>query len=229
MGQEIFTYLLSATLACGCSQDGIENEVLSRKIDKVVSSVNNSKQRYKSLDNLNDLLSEFRKCKNHERCLEMVSEFAKRVEANCPRFENLDYGSYIVSVRRFGLNVGYVITAQEEFGVDAAVRMDFCCRMLGRYKEFSFAIPWTAKAATESEFAFRERMNAAHVLRNEYAEEAASWKRFLFPHIREKIASNIRDEFDKDCAKLLSFPSAEDFRRSPMMTGTRCAEDRGVR
>ena len=32
--------------------------------------------------------------------------------------------------------------------------------MLGKYKESCFAIPWTAKAATESEFAFRERLTS---------------------------------------------------------------------
>ena len=96
--------------------------------------------------------------------------------------------------------------------------------MLGKYKESCFAIPWTAKAATESEFAFRERLNAAHVLMNEYAEEASSWKRFAFPHIRGKLSPDIRDEFDKECAKLLSFPSGEEFRRSPMMRRTTYAE-----
>ena len=213
-----FAWLLAVTLIYGCSQDGLENEALDRKIDEIASSVNNGKQRYKSLKNLNELLSEFRRCKTRERRLKKVSEFAKRVEKNCPRLENSDYSSYIVAVRRFGLNVGYVITAQEEFGVDVAVRREFCCKMLGKYKEFCFAIPWTAKAATESEFAFRERLNAAHVLMNEYAEEASSWKRFAFPHIRGKLSPDIRDKFDKECAELLSFPGAEDFRRSPMMT-----------
>ena len=121
-----FAWLLAATLVCGCSQDGLENEALDRKIDEIASSVNNGKQRYKSLENLNDLLSKFRKCKAHECRLNKIGEFAKRVEANCPRLENADYSSYIVAVRRFGLNVGYVITAQEEFGVDVAVRREFC-------------------------------------------------------------------------------------------------------
>lgn len=217
MAKKKIAWLLVATLVCGCSQDGLEDKVLDRKINEIASSVNNGRQRYKSLDNLNDLLSEFRKCKTRERRLKMVGEFAKRVEENCPRLKNSDYSSYIVVVRRFGLNVGYVITAQEESGEDILVRMDFCCRMIGKYKESCFAIPWTAKATTESEFAFRERLNAAHVLMNEYAEEASSWKRFAFPRIREKLALNVRDEFDKKCAELLSFPDAEDFRRSPMM------------
>lgn len=151
-----FIGLSLLTIACGCSQDGLENEALDRKIDEIASSVNNGKQRYKSLDNLNGLLSEFRKCKTHESRLKRVGEFAKQVEENCPRLENSDYSSYIVAVRRFGHNVGYVITAQEEFDEDITVCVDFCCRMLGKYKEFCFAIPWTAKTTTESEFAFRE-------------------------------------------------------------------------
>lgn len=224
MAKKKFVWLLAAALVCGCSQDGLENEALDRKIDEIASSVNNGKQRYKSLANLNGLLSEFRKCKTHERRLKMVSEFAKRVEQNCPRLENSDYSSYIVAVRRFGLNVGYVIAAQEEFGEDIIVRMDFCCRMIGKYKESCFAIPWTAKTATESEFSFRERLNAAHVLMNEYAEEASSWKRFTFPRIREKLTSDVQAEFDKKCAELLSFPSAEEFRRSPMMRRTISSE-----
>ena len=59
---------------------------------------------------------------------------------------------------------------------------------------------------------------------NEYAEEASSWKRFAFPHIRGMLSPDIRDEFDKECAKLLSFPSGEEFRRSPMMRRTTYAE-----
>lgn len=59
---------------------------------------------------------------------------------------------------------------------------------------------------------------------NEYAEEASSWKRFAFPRIREKLAPDAQTEFDKKCADLLSFPMAEDFRRSPMMTRTTSAE-----
>ena len=108
--------------------------------------------------------------------------------------------------------------------MDVAVRREFCCKMLGKYKESCFAIPWTAKAATESEFAFRERLNAAHVLMNEYAEEASSWKRFAFPRIRGKLTTDVRVEFDKKCVELLSFPSAEEFRRSPMMRATISSE-----
>ena len=59
---------------------------------------------------------------------------------------------------------------------------------------------------------------------NEYAEEASSWKRFAFPRIREKLATDVRVEFDKKCVELLSFPSAEEFRRSPMMRGTISSE-----
>ena len=213
----LISVVFCAVLFCGCSQDDSENEALDRRIDEVVSAVNRGKRRYECMDNLNDLLLEFRKCKNRERRLKMVRGFAKRVEEHCPRFDNSDYDSYIVAVRRFGLNVSYVITAQEKSGEDAAIRMDFCCRMLGKYKDSCFAIPWTAKATAESEASFRERVNAAHVLMNEYAEETASWKRFAFPRIREKLTPDDQDEFDKKCAELLSFPQAEDFRRSPMM------------
>ena len=51
MAKKKFVWLLAAALVCGCSQDGLENEALDRQIDEIASSVNNGKQRYKSLAN----------------------------------------------------------------------------------------------------------------------------------------------------------------------------------
>ena len=59
MAKKKFVWLLAAALVCGCSQDGLENEALDRKIDEIASSVNNGKQRYKSLANYFNKISLF--------------------------------------------------------------------------------------------------------------------------------------------------------------------------
>jgi len=59
---------------------------------------------------------------------------------------------------------------------------------------------------------------AGYIDKNEYADQVASWKRFSFPRIRERLPTGMIEDFDKNCAMLLNFPSLEDFKRSPMMT-----------
>lgn len=214
-----FLLSFAVVLACGCSPKTSERKALDGKIDEIVSSVNNGKERYKSLDNLNDLLSRLRKCEDREMQSRMAREFAERMVNAYPRLEGSDYSPFVVEVRRFGLNVGYVITTLEEFEPDASLRISFYSKLLERYKNLSFSIPWTACGTGESRASFELRMNSAQVLLCEYLEDAASWKRFTFPRIKGRLPLALRAEFEKQASLLLTYPTRDDFMRSPMMTG----------
>jgi len=211
-------WLLALTLACGCTRESPEYKALNGKIAEIAASTLDGKQRYKSLDNLNEFLAELRKCKDEVLQSEMAREFAERMANACPRLENSDYSQFVVIVRRFGLNVGYVVTVLEEFEPEAELRLRYYSTLMGMYKRLCFSIPRTAKGANEDEMMFELRVNSARVLSDEYAESAASWKRFAFPRIKAKLPPGMRDEFDKECAALLDLPANgkrrdEDFRK----------------
>jgi len=212
-----FVFLLALIFASGCMRESSERKAMEEKIIEIAASAMNGKQRYNSLDNLNALLSGFRICKDSGLRSQLAREFAEQVGKSCPRLVGSDYSSFVVEVRRFGLNVGYVVTVLEEFETDAELRLSLCLELMEKYKQLCFTVPSASKEAGEDETSFELRVNSAFVLNNEYADSVASWRRFTFPSIKEKLPSELRGAFDEKCAALLDFPSCKDFMCAPMM------------
>lgn len=213
-------WILVVALLLGCSQERPERKELLQEIDRIAVSAQSGKERFESVGHLNGLLASLRECKDRRLQVEVAREFATRIESNCPFLDKHDYSSYVVAVRRFGLNVGYLVTMLEEVDDDSAFRASLYNRLWSLYKKLCFAIPWTARAADESKREFGERLNAASSLLEEYSNDARSWKRFVFPKVRKELMPDLRDAFDKNCIALLTFPDRDDFRRSAIMNAS---------
>lgn len=213
MENNFFVCLLLGFMACGCGKESTVRESFNDIVDDVVFSVQSPQKRFDSLGKLNTLMSMFRTQTNAVIRSCDVRAFAAKVERTYPSLQGTDYESYVVCVRRYKLNVGYVITALEEFGEDAGFRMKCYATMMTRYKKLSFGIPWTAKGAEEDLVSFNKRMNAAYVLFNEYEEEVSGWKRFTFPRIRRNTPKAFQKQFEKTVADILNYPSRDEFDR----------------